>query len=75
MKVLIGVDPHKTSVAVAVVDEVGSELLDDRLLGCLLGGGDHREAAYPRRLGSLPLGRAYITTTLSPIDGSSKLAF
>jgi transposase len=27
MKVLIGVDPHKASLAVAVVDEVGSELL------------------------------------------------
>jgi hypothetical protein len=27
MKVLIGVDPHKASVAVAVVDEVGSELV------------------------------------------------
>ena len=27
MKVLIEVDPHKASVAVAVVDEVGSELL------------------------------------------------
>jgi hypothetical protein len=27
MKVLIGVDPHKASVAVAVVDEVVGELL------------------------------------------------
>jgi transposase len=27
MKVLIGVDPHKTSVAVAAVDEATSELL------------------------------------------------
>ncbi len=28
MKVLIGVDPHKASVAVAVVDEVTGELLE-----------------------------------------------
>ena len=28
MKVLIGVDPHKASVAVAVVDEVAGELLE-----------------------------------------------
>jgi hypothetical protein len=28
MKVLIGVDPHKASVAVAVVDEVVGELLE-----------------------------------------------
>jgi hypothetical protein len=28
MKVLIGVDPHKASVAVAVVDEAAGELLE-----------------------------------------------
>ena len=28
MKVLIGVDPHKTSVAVAAVDEAAGELLE-----------------------------------------------
>jgi hypothetical protein len=28
MKVLIGVDPHKTSVAIAVVDETVGELLE-----------------------------------------------
>jgi hypothetical protein len=28
MKVLIGVDPHKASVAVAVVDEAGGELVE-----------------------------------------------
>ena len=28
MKVLIGVDPHKASVAVAVVDEVGGEFVE-----------------------------------------------
>jgi hypothetical protein len=44
----------------------------DRLLGDVLGGGDHREEAHPRRLGSLPLGRANIPPTMSPIDGSSK---
>jgi hypothetical protein len=43
-----------------------------RLLGGVLRGGDHREEAHPRRLGSLPLARANITTTMSPIDGSSK---
>ena len=42
----------------------------DRLLGGVFGGGDHREAAYPRRVGSLPLGGATIPTTMSPIDGS-----
>jgi hypothetical protein len=44
----------------------------DRLLGGLLRRGDHREAAHPRRLGSLPLGGAAIPATMSPIDGSSK---
>jgi transposase len=44
----------------------------DRLLGGLLRGGDHREAAHPRRLESLPLGGAAIPTTMSPIDASSK---
>jgi hypothetical protein len=43
----------------------------DRLLGGLLGGGDHRKAAHPRRLGSLPLGWAPIPPIMSPIDGSS----
>ena len=43
----------------------------DRLLGGLLGGGDHREEARPRRLETLPLGGATIPTTMSPIDGSS----
>jgi hypothetical protein len=38
----------------------------------LLGRGDHRKAAYPRRLGSLPLGGTTIPQTMSPIDGSSK---
>ena len=28
MKVLIGVDPHKTSVAVAVIDEAKGQLLE-----------------------------------------------
>jgi hypothetical protein len=28
MKVLIGVDPHKVSVAVAVVDEASGELIE-----------------------------------------------
>jgi hypothetical protein len=28
MKVLIGVDPHKASIAVAVVDEAAGELLE-----------------------------------------------
>ena len=28
MKVLIGVDPHKATLAVAVVDEVASELIE-----------------------------------------------
>src|SRR5215203_2013470 len=32
-------------------------------------------AACPRRLDALPLGGATIPTTMSPIDGSSKLAF
>ena len=48
--------------------------MGDRLLGGLLRGGDHREAAHPRRLGSLPLGGTAIPPTMSPIDGSSKLA-
>jgi hypothetical protein len=45
----------------------------DRLLGGLLRGGDHREAAHPRKLEPLPLGAATIPTTVSPIDGSSNL--
>jgi hypothetical protein len=28
MKVLIGIDPHKASVAIAVVDEASGELLE-----------------------------------------------
>jgi hypothetical protein len=52
-----------------VVHRAGGE--GDRLLGGLLRGGDHCEAAGPRRLGSLPLGGATITATMSPIDGSS----
>jgi hypothetical protein len=43
----------------------------DRLLGGVLGGGDHREEAGPRRLEALPLGGAAIPATMSPIDGSS----
>ena len=35
--------------------------------------GDHRKAAGPRRLDTLPLGEATIPTTVRPIDGSSKL--
>jgi hypothetical protein len=44
----------------------------DRLLGCVLGRGDHRKAAHPRRLETLPLGGATIPPTMTPIDGSSK---
>jgi len=44
----------------------------DRLLGGVLRGGDNRQAVGPRRLDALPLGRATIPTTMSPIDGSSK---
>ena len=53
-----------------VVHGAGGE--GDRLLGGLLGRGDHRKAAHPRRLEPLPLGGATIPTTMSPIDGSSK---
>ena len=52
-----------------VVHRAGGE--GDRLLGCVLGGGDHRQAAGSRRLDPLPLGGATIPTTMSPIDGSS----
>jgi hypothetical protein len=52
-----------------VVHGAGGE--GDRLLGGLLGRGDHRKAAHPRRLDALPLGGATITTTMNPIDGSS----
>jgi len=41
-------------------------------VGGLLRRGDHREAAGPRRLDTLPLGGATIPTAMSPIDGSSK---
>jgi hypothetical protein len=51
----------------------GADREGDRFLGCLLGGGDHREEAHPRRMEPLPLGGAAITTTMSPIDGSSML--
>jgi hypothetical protein len=43
----------------------------DRLLGGILGGGDHRKEVGPRRLDALSLGGATIPTTMSPIDGSS----
>jgi hypothetical protein len=49
----------------------GADREGDRLLGGLLGRGDHREEAHPRRLETLPLGGAAIPTTMSPIDGSS----
>ena len=52
-----------------VVHGAGGE--GDRLLGCVLRRGDHREAAHPGRLGALPLGGAIIPTAMSPIDGSS----
>jgi hypothetical protein len=52
-----------------VVHGAGGE--GDRLLGGVLRGGDHCEAAGPRRLGSLPLGGATSTATMSPIDASS----
>ena len=55
-----------------LVHRAGGE--GDRLLGRLLGGGDHRKAAGPRRLDALPLGGATIPTTMSPIDGSSYMA-
>jgi hypothetical protein len=50
----------------------GADREGDRLLGGVLGRGDHREAAHPRRLESLPLGGATIPPTMSPIDGASK---
>jgi hypothetical protein len=52
-----------------LVHRAGGE--GDRLLGGVLRGGDHCEAAGPRRLGSLPLGGATSTATMSPIDGCS----
>jgi hypothetical protein len=51
----------------------GADREGDRLLGSVLGCGDNREAAGPRRMESLPLGGATIPTTMSPIDGSSYL--
>jgi hypothetical protein len=37
----------------------------DRLLGCLLRRGDHREEAHPRRLEPLPLGGASIPAAMT----------
>jgi hypothetical protein len=53
-----------------VVHGTGGE--GDRLLGGVLRRGNHRKAAGPRRLDTLPLGVATIPTTMSPNDGSSK---
>jgi hypothetical protein len=52
----------------------GADREGDRLLGGVLGRGDHREAAHPRRLESLPLEGATIPPTMSPIDGASYLS-
>jgi hypothetical protein len=51
----------------------GAHRKGDRLLGGVLRRGDHRKAASPRRLDTLPLGGATIPTTMSPNDGTTKM--